>query len=106
MGFDWLQLAMCFLGGLLVTALAIPFLLSRGAAWLQKSRPSEFHHTQVRAVQRLGGLALVASFLSVEIYMVCADRVAAADRATLATVTLGSLACFVTTCARSVRAKN
>ncbi len=91
---NYLLAAMCGFLGLGIVLLTVPLILkicSRGNLF---RRPGELHHTHLTSIPRLGGLALVAAFFGVELFITAFNLESQRSIPAMPAILIGSLAMF------------
>jgi UDP-GlcNAc:undecaprenyl-phosphate/decaprenyl-phosphate GlcNAc-1-phosphate transferase len=73
---NWWPMIVCALVGMGIALLTVPQVLKAAKAGILFQRGQERHHIQQKPVPRLGGLALAAAFIGVEIFVtfVCPEQ--------------------------------
>src|SRR5438874_7109933 len=66
----YLPVVECVLLGLGIVLVGIPLILKACESGRLGSRTADLHHTQKVAVPRLGGLALAAAFVGIELFII------------------------------------
>ena len=66
---SYLPLVCCALVGMGIVILLIPLILRASASTAQFQRGHDLHHTHQQPVPRVGGLALAAAFIGVEVFI-------------------------------------